>query len=165
MKTIGSILLSLFLLSAYSSLGQNSGDADKKQRPTLEKLEEMRLSFVLKRLNLSEDQKSKFEPLYAKYRKEYLLLMNGKGSQHFEHKRPSEEDIQKMTDKEAKALVENDLAKKRKMLDHKEKYFNEFSKIMSHKKVALLFQAEIDFHKKLFKRMRKRGEKRQERKP
>lgn len=163
MKTIGNIILSLFLLTGLSGYSQNSRGEQKRHKPTFEKLEKMRLAFVLEKVKLNDDQKAKFEPLYEKYRKEYLQLF--KGTEDFGHNRPTEEDIQKMTDKEAKALVENDLAQKRKMLNLKEKYFNEFSNIMSHKQVALLFQAEIDFHRKLFKRMRKRGDRKENRKP
>lgn len=163
MKTIYNIILAFSILIGGSAYGQNPHKKGENNQPTLEKLEKMRGAFVLKKLDLNEREKAQFGPLYKKYRKEYLQLV--KGSEKMEHKRPTEEDILKMTDSEAKLLIENDLAQKRKILNHKEKYFNEFSKIMSHKQVALLFQAEIDFHRKLFKRMRKRGERKENRKP
>lgn len=163
MRAINNIVLILFMLIGWSAFGQKPQSQGPKNRPSFEKLEEMRLSFVLNKLELNDAEKEKFEPLYEKYRKEYLTL--AKGPREHGDKRPTEEDIQNMTDEEAKALVENDLARKRKMLDHKEKYFREFSKIISVKKVALLFQAEIDFQKKLFRGMKRRGDKRPKRNP
>ncbi len=163
MKTISKIILCLFLFTGLTSYSQVDKKGDTKQKPTFEKLEEMRVGFVLKKLDLTDDEQSKFGPLYKKYRKEYLELMAGSGE--FAHKRPKEEDIKKMSDQEAKAFIEDHLAQKRKMLNLKEKYFKEFGKIMTYKKVALLFQAEIDFQRKLFRSTRKGREKKEKRKP
>lgn len=163
MKTISKLILGVLLFTSHSAFSQGHKKNHSKHGPSFEKLEEMRLKFVSKKLDLSDTEEAKFKPLYEKYRKECLALMGGSGENP--HKRPTEESITKMTDQEAKAFIENHLAQKRKMLNLKEKYFKEFSEIMTYKKVALLFQAEIDFQRKLFKTMRKGGEKRENRKP
>ena len=66
-----------------------------------------------------------------------------------------------MTDTEIAAMLKNQFAQSRKMLDIREKYYNEFSKILSQKQIMKIYQQEksnANKFKKEFDR-RKKGRK------
>lgn len=157
-----SILLVFLVLALCSSgFAQKPEKKNREPRhPSLEKLEALRTKYVIKELALSDKELEKFTPMYAAYRKEHLALIGTSFKDH--HSRPGAKEIKEMTDSEAKKFVERGILKQRQLLELKEKYIKKFSTILSSKKVALLFQAEMDFHKKLFKRM---GNRRKEKQP
>lgn len=47
-----------------------------------------------------------------------------------------------MTDEQIATMLRNQFAQSRKMLDIREKYYNEFSKILSQKQIMKIYQQE-----------------------
>lgn len=160
MKRLLSTLLICFISLGTFAQERGQREGPEKHRPSMEKLEAMRTKYVLRKLDLSDDEKKSFTTMYDEYRKEMMKVV-GKSFEEI-HNRPELADIKKMTDAEAKAHVENQIKKQKSLIALKEKYFEKFSTIMPAKKVAMLFQAEIEFHKKLFRRMGERQRKREQ---
>ena len=157
-KLLTLLLLTTITLNIYA---QDKGHRGHRHHPSHEKMEELKERFIQNKLTLTETEAEKFWPLYQAYRKDVKALS---GSFHSWHDGKSRKDIEKMTDKEAMELINKDLEQQRKRLELKERYVKEFGEILPPKKVALFFQLEIDFHKRLIKKLSARKEKRKEKK-
>ena len=134
MKFIYVLLGALLLGSQMSLSAQNNDNREKKQRPTQEQLRECRMM----------NRKPRAEK-----------AQGAEANAKREGQRPS------MTDAEIAAMLKNQFAQSRKMLDIREKYYNEFSKILSQKQIMKIYQQEksnANKFKKEFDR-RKKGRK------
>ncbi|WP_294629292.1 hypothetical protein [uncultured Bacteroides sp.] len=148
MKFICVVMVALFAGNVMSLSAQNKDNKEKKQRPTQEQMVQMQTKQMVKALMLDDAAAAKFTPVYEKYLNELreCRTMN---------RRPRAEKPQgttaaprknaekpAMTDAEIATMLKNQFAQSRKMLDVREKYYNEFSKILSQKQVMKIYQQE-----------------------
>ena len=63
-------------------------------------------------------------------------------------------DINTLSDEQLIKMANSEFDQQQKMLDLRKKYHQEFLKILSIKKVMLLYEAEKDFRKELLKKLR-----------
>ena len=108
-----------------------------------DKIEALRVAFLTKYLDLSTEEAQKFWPVYNNMQKELEVvkekerdLRNGK-------------KVEKMTDDELNKMITQHFDNEQKMLDIKKKYLDEFRKVLSLKKVALLSDAESAFKREV----------------
>lgn len=149
-------LLILIFLSSFSAMAQDDSDykEDDKRR---QRLEAYRVRFLTEKLDLTPDEAAKFWPVYNEYRSKMYELQEAKRMAHPRGKgRSFEKDLEQMTDEEVQKDLEASFKNERAMLDLRESYFKKFKEVLPIRKVALLFRAEIDFHKKLFQKLKKR---------
>lgn len=167
MKFIYVLLGALLLGSQMSLSAQNNDNREKKQRPTQEQMVQMQTNQMVKTLMLDDATAAKFTPVYEKYLNELrgCRMMNRKPraekAQGAEANVKREGQRPSMTDAEIAAMLKNQFAQSRKMLDIREKYYNEFSKILSQKQIMKIYQQEksnANKFKKEFDR-RKKGRK------
>ena len=167
MKFIYVLLGALLLGSQMSLSAQNNDNREKKQRPTQEQMVQMQTNQMVKTLMLDDATAAKFTPVYEKYLNELreCRMMNRKPraekAQGAEANAKREGQRRSMTDTEIAAMLKNQFAQSRKMLDIREKYYNEFSKILSQKQIMKIYQQEksnANKFKKEFDR-RKKGRK------
>jgi len=137
-------LLFLFILG-FSSPGS------AQQDPQSGKIRAMRVSYLTTRLNLSEQQSTKFWPVYNRYsddrralRNEYRKLFKGGANGS-------------MSKVEASIWIDDNIEYQEKELALKKKYKDELLKIISAQQLASLYQAERDFKKELIEHLRKDG--------
>lgn len=160
-------VLAVLLMGSQMTLSAQDAKVDKerKQRPTQEEMTKMRTEQMVKTLMLDDATAAKFTPMYGKYlqeTRECLMMTRKSGDKKAKtadtdakEKRPS------MTDEEIATMLRNQFAQSRKMLDVREKYYNEFSKILTQKQILRIYQQEkmnANKFKKEFDR-RKKGQK------
>jgi len=161
-KFIYVVLVALLLGSQMTLSAQNRDNKEKKQRPTQEQMMQMQTNQIVKTLMLDDATAAKFTPVYEKYLKELreCRMMNHKpraekaqGTSATDKKdapRPV------MTDEQIATMLRNQFAQSRKILDVREKYYNEFRKFLSPKQIQKMYNMEKHNGDKFRKEMRKR---------
>lgn len=142
------VILAVLLMGSQMTLSaQNTDNKEKKQRPTPEQMTQMQTNQMVKILMLNDATAAKFTPVYEKYLKELreCRMMTKPRTEkaktqgtdaNAKKERPS------MTDDEIATMLRNQFTQSRKMLDIREKYYNEFSKILSQKQIMKIYQQE-----------------------
>jgi hypothetical protein len=125
-------LLLVFVISGFSMFSQGNKD----------KLEEMRVSFISKKINLSTSEAEKFWPVYNEYNDKIKAL-----------RRNLRKSIRKapenLTETEAEELYQLDLKTKQAENDIHHQYSEKIKSIIGAKKIILLRVAEDEFKQKV----------------
>ncbi len=136
-----SFYLFLFTLLAVSGI--------QAQTPK-EKIEQYRIAFITKELNLTVEEARLFWPVYDKYRAD-LESLRANNKQDLDNI-----DYTKLTEEEAEKKAKEMFAFKQAELDLQKKYYAEFRKALPAVKVLRLVKAEADFRQKLVELLQKR---------
>ena len=167
-KFIYVVLMALFLGSQMTLSAQNKENKERKQHPTPEQMMQMQTNQMVRALMLDDATAAKFTPIYEKYLKELreCRMMNFKprakkdAAQGAEANAAKETPKPVMTDAEIAKMLKDQFAQSRKMLDIREKYYNEFSKILSQKQIMKIYQQEKSNMNKFRKEFdRRKGQK------
>jgi hypothetical protein len=142
------ILISTMLLTLLIS-----AQAQPPKEPK-DKIDALKIAFITKRLDLTEEEAQKFWPVYNKYEAEKDALRESTTGQYKDEKKP----VDQMTDAEADKMINDFVAFRSKDVDLMKKYVVEFKKVLPIKKVALLITAEEHFKKMLMKQAQNDGE-------
>ena len=165
MKFIYVLLGALLLGSQMSLSAQNNDNREKKQRPTQEQMVQMQTNQMVKTLMLDDATAAKFTPVYEKYLNELreCRMMNIKPRVKKDATQATEATKtprSAMTDADIAKMLKDQFAQSRKMLDIREKYYNEFSKILSQKQILKIYQQEKSNANKFKKEFdRRKGQK------
>lgn len=138
MKSFYLFLFSLLLVSGIQA-----------QTPK-EKIEQYRIAFITKELNLTVEEARLFWPVYDKYRAD-LESLRTNNKQDLDNI-----DYSKLTEEEAEKKAKEMFAFKQAELDLQKKYYAEFRKVLPAVKVLRLVKAEADFRQKLVELLQKR---------
>ncbi|MEO1514538.1 MAG: hypothetical protein AAFV95_05975 [Bacteroidota bacterium] len=130
----------VLLLGATDSWGQDSLEA---------RIQKARRDYFQRELQLTEAEAEKFWPLYDQMRDEQDELQK---------KYKMNRKIELMSDTEVEKFVLSTFELEEKQLELKKRYFVEFKKIMSVRKVASMRRTEQRFKRELLKRMRNRSQ-------
>ncbi len=148
MKTSWILFLSL-LLSGFTAWSQDGTDKDNSR------IEALRAQFLTQELDLSPGEAQKFWPLYNQYREELSKIQNDRiddlGPSRHRGKRVSD-----LSEKEADRLIKAEMQRQRSLLELREKYYELFKTALPITKIALLYQAEMEFKKRLIHRLSER---------
>ena len=141
------VILAVLLMGSQMTLSaQNTDNKQKKQRPTPEQMVQMQTKQIVKTLMLDDATAAKFTPVYEKYLKELRECRMMTHKARTEKTKGQGTDAKKerpsMTDDEIATMLRNQFTQSRKMLDVREKYYNEFSKILSQKQILKIYQQE-----------------------
>jgi len=147
------LMLPLLLVICKIAIAQSPPPPPPPPPMDDDKIEALRVAFLTKYLDLSTEEAQKFWPVYNAMQKEIDAV------------RTSESDLRKgkdvdaMTDEELNKMINQHFDNEQKLLDIKKKYLEEFKKILSLKKVALLADAENEFKREVMKHARdKKGQ-------
>ncbi len=116
------------------------------------------------RLNMTEEQKEKFIPIYRRYNDEMKATFGprklGKGDRGPKAKKDGQETQrrQEESDEEVLAKTKRHIERQQQAQAIQLKYVDEFATVLSAKQVSKLFQVEKDIAKKIAKRKGHRGE-------
>lgn len=163
------VLLAALLMGSQLTLSaQNKENKEKKERPTPEQMVKIQTDQMVKSLMLDDAVATKFTPVYEKYLKDLreCRMMNhrpraNKGATQ-SAQAGSEAPAAKPapTDAEIAKQIKDQFAQSRKMLDIREKYYNDFSKILSQKQIMKIYQMEKSNANKFKKEFdRRKGQK------
>ncbi|MDO3694529.1 hypothetical protein QVZ41_06685 [Wenyingzhuangia sp. chi5] len=136
-------LLLFFLFMSVSFFGQGN---DENSR---EKIRSAKVSFISNEISLTPEQAEKFWPIYNSFRDSMYKLY---GEKHNIERRV---DFNKVTEKEAKILVQKIQDKEVQINQAKTNYIKELSKILAYKQILKLNYAEHKFKKTLLERIKK----------
>ncbi len=114
-----------------------------------ENIESMKIAFLTRSLSLSPEEARIFWPVYNLYQSE----LNEMRSLRRKSRHSVKEDPTTMTELEAEKFIDDELAFKEEEFAIQKKYHAQFKKVLSMRKVALLYRAEDDFKKELIKRL------------
>lgn len=143
-----SIML-LMLLSAQTGWSQqNDGqDVNLRQRFMQVKLREMR-----RELNLSQERFEQFRPIYIRYERE--KQQTSKGIQRDARRMR----LQTITNEEAELLFREQNEKARQLIDLREKYYNEFLKVLTPQEILKMFKTEMEIQRKVNQELKRRAQ-------
>lgn len=146
------ILLGLISSTAYATHNERN---DRERKQWFGEMRRFKADFVAKELNLTEDQKAKFIPLYEE--------MDAKTAQVGEEARRMERNLGKkgenITDTEYEKTAEALYEAKGKEAAIEMEYFTKFKSILSKKQLFQLKGAERKFTRQLMEHQRNNGKK------
>ena len=141
------------------SAQQDSENRRPRKRMSMEQVAEMQASKVVKELGLDDKTAAKFTDVYKKYMKElddvrkaeFANFAKGKerGEAMKKRQAPTDEDIDKM--------MRARFAQSRKVLDIREKYYDEFRKFLSPKQVQKVYDQMGDNQSRFRNEMNRRA--------
>ncbi|HVI46952.1 MAG TPA: hypothetical protein VM802_18880 [Chitinophaga sp.] len=136
MKRYSTILAILFALLAVTRVGK----AQQPAGEAAEKIKQLQMDYLAKKLDLSDDEAQKFWPVYKNYTKEVELLIAERQSRKAQDKLSdaSADDI-------AKHNMDRELSYEKRMLDIRSKYTNEFQRVLPARKAGMVFKGEREF--------------------
>ena len=133
-----------------------------RKRMTMEQMVNMQANKIIGDLGLDDKTAAKFKDVYAKYMKEMNDLR--KEGMDFRMRGRTEKGdtlakmkIQMPTDDEVDKMMRDKFKVGRKMLDLREKYYDEFRKFLSPKQVQKVYDQGQENHGKFHKEMNRRA--------
>ncbi|MBQ8443408.1 MAG: DUF3826 domain-containing protein [Bacteroides sp.] len=143
------------VMNAQNEQGRNSGKRGHK-RMTMEQMVDMQSNKIVGELGLDDKTAVKFKDVYKKYMTEMDDLRKKDMPKKPEVK-PEDGKVPPMpTDAEVDKMMRERFAQGRKMLDIREKYYDEFRKFLSPKQVQKVFDQDQmkkgKFHKEMNRR-------------
>ena len=129
------------------------GKRHGRKRMTMEQMVNMQANKIIGDLGLDDKTSAKFKDVYAKYMKEMNDLRK-----EYMPKRPEAGKKPSMpTDAEVDKMMRDKFKVGRKMLDLREKYYDEFRKFLSPKQVQKVYDQGQKNHGKFNKEMNRRA--------
>lgn len=120
----------------------NSGSVDNS--PGMHKIEGIKSDYLSNNLHLSNDEATKFWPVYNSYQREMNVVLHQK-RQNMLNSQNSAQDV-----------VSDNFEYDSKILNIKKHYNDEFSKILPPEKVMSFWKSERQFNEEMIKRLKNR---------
>jgi len=137
------VLITLLIITSSSSIFAQHENFQKKR----EEINSEKIAYITKELNLTPQEAQLFWPVYNEYQskmeEEMKAMRDDKKSI----------DYDKISDKEASALADQQIIQMQKMLDVKKAYHAKFKEVLPPKKLLKLYDAEKGFRKQLLKQI------------
>jgi ribosome-binding ATPase YchF (GTP1/OBG family) len=135
-------LFVLPVMFALNAVGQNT----KK-----EEIRAQKAAYLTANMNISESQAKAFWPVYNAFEEEMIKLRKEKRSLYKGSKKAM--DFTELSDKELNDFFIQRFDFEEKELKIKREYHEKFLKVLSIQQVAALYQAEIDFRRKVIQKV------------
>ena len=148
-------LFAVALLVTASGLSAQDDDMLGIAEDRLQEIKAQKTAFLTQRLDLSPEEAQRFWPVYNQFDKELDAIRKETREGRKEAKKDDD-----LTEAEASAAIDKELAGRQKELDVRRKYAVEFKKTIGALKTMKLGKAERDFRRELIKRVRDRVEER-----
>lgn len=128
--------------------------AVQAQRGGKEKIRAYKTAYITQELNLSVEEAERFWPVYNEYDNK---LFDIKVEQRHKERGEIKElgGPENLSDEQATKFVFNMLSLEKEAAHTREKMYKELSKVLSPKKLLTLYQAEMNFNKRLLSEFRK----------
>ncbi len=139
-KHIYILFIVVAIFFSFSTYAQGSNPNKLKQ------IENIKIGYLTRRLDLSPEESQKFWPVYNQYQHDMQDINRQRKASRAQNS------------DNANKLVDDDFEYEEKILDLKKKYRYEFKKILSPEKVKSLYVAERDFREELIKQLKNRRE-------
>lgn len=135
----------VFLLISTFSFAQPS---DEKR----EQIKQLKVAFITSELDLTTEEAEKFWPIYNAFDEKQFEIRHDKMRSFM--KRMDKESVDKMSEKEAAALLSQMEDAEEKMLQLRKKLRSDLRPVIGSVKILKLKKAEDDFNRKLIKQIK-----------
>jgi hypothetical protein len=143
LRTFSAILLfTISLTAAYAQPGQG-----QRRQEHAEILASRRIAFISERMALTPEEAQVFWPLYNAYSERRDALMH-------EQQRGSRKPVAEMSEREAAQYAERTVASLEEIASLKREFHENLKKNFGIQKIALLYEAERDFNRMIFREAR-----------
>lgn len=156
MKTKYFIMMVVAVLMGTQVMNAQDNEQGKKRsrkRMTMEQMVDMQSRKIIGDLGLDDKTAAKFTEVYAKYMKE----MNDLRKEYMPKRPEAGKKPSMLTDAEVDKMMRDRFKQSRKMLDIREKYYDEFRKFLSPKQVQKIYDQGQMNHGKFHKEMNRRA--------
>lgn len=143
------ILFMLLFAILYQPVSLHAQGRDRPQRRFQnhkEAIESRRISYITKTLELSTEQAQEFWPIYHEYKRKVDSLTNA-----MRQKREELPDAENMSEEQAAQYIEAELTRFERSAALRREYTEKKLEVLSVKQVALLFEAEREFNRMIFR--------------
>jgi hypothetical protein len=147
------VILVFVIFTSQVALSQHHRHPHPECKQHREHIKAERVAYITKQLDLSVKEAQKFWPVYNEYQKNIETVRDEKHTILFNM---SGEKMKLITEKEAQDLLNKYFATTEKEHKLKKAYHQDLSKILSAKKIYLLYNSEKAFKRKLVKELRGR---------
>lgn len=151
MKTMHRILMGACMLIAPFIATAQDDELPQLPQERLEEIKAQKAAYLTQKMDLSADESQKFWPVYNEYDKALEAIRMERREAHKAMK-----DRIDISETEAAAAIDRELASQQKELDLRKRFAGEFKKNIGAVKTLKLGRAERDFNRELLKRMRDR---------
>lgn len=149
------VLVVVFMGSQMTLLAQEKKPARPERRQfTKEQMQDMQCNQLIRSLALDDATAAKFTPVYKEYMEEMCATRDMKPHRAVVADKEGLKQIP--TDAEVEQAIKARFAQSRKMLDIREKYYNEFRKFLSPKQIQKMYNHEKRNGNKFRREMNKR---------
>jgi hypothetical protein len=143
-------ILPFFLLlsvtfQAQTKLENNQEARQGARQETREKMEALKIAYITNALELTETEAQQFWPVYNEAELKRRELRRTRMGERKE----VQQNFKNMTEKEATLYIDGEIDFKQKELDILKELHMKLKKVLSAKKIALLYKAEVDFQRKV----------------
>ena len=128
------------------------------KRPTMEQIIQMQSQRIVDELGLDDKTAAKFAEVYKKYMKEMDDLRKQYMPVKSDFKKDKPSMPKSLTDAEVDKMMRDRFVQARKMLDVREKYYDEFRKFLSPKQVQKVYNQGMANKERFHKEMRRRSD-------
>lgn len=135
----------------HSEMQQKQHFVQQKQHGEQRKnIEAQRIAFITQELNLTPAEAKVFWPVYNEYDSKRHDMKKSFKNMDDLHKA----EIEKLTEKEASQILDNQITEAQKLLDLRKEYHAKFKSVLPAVKVLKLYGAEREFQKMLIDKLR-----------
>lgn len=153
------VLVAVFMGSQVALFAQDKKSAKPERRQfNREQMQAMQVNQIIKGLALDDATAAKFAPVYKSYMEEMRATrtMNARKSDGKQNATDKKTPKPVPTDAEVEQSIKARFAQSRKMLDIREKYYNELRKFLTPKQIQKMYNMEKRNGEKFRKEMNKR---------
>lgn len=143
------ILMFSFVANAQEGQ-QKNGQQGNNKKAKKEKMEAQKIAFITQEVNLTPEEAKVFWPIYNEYEAKRQDMRKAFKSPDYLHK----DEIDKLTEKEAAQILDNQLVEAQKFVDLRKEYHTKFKAVLPAVKVLKLYNAEREFQKMLIDKIR-----------
>ncbi|HRO74091.1 MAG TPA: hypothetical protein PK611_10500 [Saprospiraceae bacterium] len=138
----GIVIMFLFSLMTLTLSAQRQQNKEDMQQ----KMAEKREAFMIKSLNLTEDESKKFVPVYKAYTEEIRQNRQAQKMNFSDN----------MSDKDAETQLNKMLDTKAREVEIQRSYISRFKTILPSNKVALIYKTEREYKERVIKNIKNR---------
>lgn len=136
-----------FILASFQLLAQPKGDKPKK-----EKIEQLKIAYITKGLDLSTEESEKFWPVYNEMSKK----MKENRKERMTLAKDLKDNVETLKESEIKTKIDAILKNEQAGLDIKKEYSDKIAAVIGYKKSVKLISLEKEFREELRKELQKR---------
>ena len=146
MKNLKYLLLAFFCTASII--------AQPRQKQKMEQVKSLKVAFITSELGLTPEESTKFWPLYNAFEDKQRDLRKQRVTKFLDRRDDSQ--INKMTDKEASALLAQMEENEDEMYQSRKRFITSLKSVLPAIKIIKLKKAEEDFNRKLLKQYREK---------